>query len=296
MMRGSLSHAGRTIPIMVGLCSFAGFLSFGGVGTLRADPGVVIASSGLNVRGRPEANAPILITATPLSIIEIIETTTVKETVQGKPGVWLKVRALEPSTGNEIEGYAFDAWVFHQQAKDGTQLLESYLAQKHRIVIERSAKDDLHWTVSVRLKAGRMATVFSNAGSQDVGESDFYLADVHPGASWLIFRRRSYPEAYLVDYMSGHSFLMEYASPVLSPDGQSVYDVTSGGMFGSHLVIYDLKSRSASQVFRIDENDLPSWDRFRCAWKDSATLECSFMFGNDTRRLTVRRTNGQWRR
>lgn len=262
--------------------------------SLHAEPALGIASGGLMIREKPDAKARVLMTAPQYAILDVKEEAGSDPIRPGIGGVWVRVSGLEPWTGNEVEGFVPRASVFRLPGMDGPGLLEHYLMQKSGIVVRRSHANELHWTLSVRIRNGSTVSVFSNSGSEDMGAEDFYLADAHQGSSWLVFRRRNLPEAYLVDQSNGRAFSMPYANPFLSADGSAVYDLATGGMFGNNLTVYDLKTRTPVAAWKLEEKDLSSWDRFACAWRDGPELVCTYAEGETLRSLRIHRMNGRW--
>ena len=260
---------------------------------LFADPGIVTAASGLNIRVKPDSKSGIIITAPFKSRIDIDEVTAIKESVKGQSGVWLKVTFYDFTRDKESAGYAFSPYVFTKKDSEFNQIRDEFLSKQFSIVIRREGKDALHWKYSLRLKNGQAVTLFQNNGDKDLGENDYFICDYFPEAGFVGFNRNS-PDYWLVDHQTGRIQTLDYGLPSFNPDGSAYFDWSAGGMFGSNFVIYELNKRIPGKIFVLEETDLQSWDMFLPAWKDSSTVDISYMTEGGEKHIQIKRTSRGW--
>lgn len=261
---------------------------------LFADPGIISARSGLNIRERADSHSRVVATAPFKSLIEIEEITDVQERVGTQTGVWLKVTYTNPTTGNDSSGYAFDGFVFRQEDTDLFTLRENFLKRTFSIDLRREGTDDMHWKVILKLRNGQNAVLFQNNGDADKGSDDLYLADAFPEAGFIAITRKESPEVSLVDLTTGRITPMLYASiPVFNSASTAFFEFSSGGMFGTHLDIYQITGRSITKVFSIGESDFEGQEG-TAVWKDPGSIECEYPSGGGKKRFTLRLQSGRW--
>jgi len=263
--------------------------------SLSADTGIVTAGSGLNIREKPDSKSKIVVTAPFKSRIDVEEVTKIKETIKGEPGVWLKVSFYDFMRDKENTGYAFSAYIFRKEGAEFPQIREDFLAKKFSIEVRREGSNDLHWNFSLKLKNGKSVILFQNDGDEQKGADDYVICDYFPEAGFVGFNHNS-PDYWLVDHQSGRIQTLGYGLPSFNQNGSAYFDWSAGGMFGSHFVIYDLTARIPTQTFALEESDLQRWDMFRPVWKDSSTVEISYVMGGKERSLRIKHTAKGWRK
>ncbi len=263
-------------------------------GPAFAEPAIVSAKSGLNIREKPDVKSAVLATAPFGADIDISEVLAKTEVLQGKKGVWMKVNYVMPG-GDSLEGYAFDGFLFHETGnEDPYDVREKFVRTQFGIAAVRQGRDDTHWSFSLKLQGGRSVVLFQNDGKTD-DTNDYFLYDYFAVPSFVMVHRKGTPDFFLVDYTTGKITRMNYgSSPVFNPTGSAYFESASGGMFGYAIDIYELVNRAPRKVFGMEEQDLPSWDRLTAVWKDASTIECRYVLGGGTRGFILRKNSGTW--
>lgn len=262
---------------------------------LFADPAIVSAKSGLNIREKPDTKSKVLMTVVTGGEVEVEEVLSKSENIQGKQANWMKVTYQDPSGGPSVSGFAFGGFLFREPGKHPVELREDFIQAQYGIVVTHQGTDDTHWSVSLKLQSGKVVTLWKNNGSSDGGSGGYYVADYNPAAGFISFRQKDTPDYALVDYTTGKIHRLQYDVPSFNAAGTAYFESANGGMFGFHMDVYEIGSgRVPRNVFAMHEEDLPSWDEFRAAWKDANTIECRYVHGGAKRGFLIKKTGGSW--